>query len=63
MGRAIREFRKASTETKETIINATVAPTQQPAAPNGAPPAQPTSEPAAGAAPEPAPAGQQQQSS
>jgi sec-independent protein translocase protein TatA len=67
MGRAIREFRKASTETRETIINATVAPTQPAANPNGTPPAQPapaqpTTEPAA-AAPEPAPAGQQQQSS
>ena len=26
MGRAIREFRKASSETRETIVNATAAP-------------------------------------
>jgi sec-independent protein translocase protein TatA len=46
LGRAIREFRKASTETRDTIINATSAPVT---------PAE-TSTPAPAAAPAPAPA-------
>jgi TatA/E family protein of Tat protein translocase len=68
MGRAIREFRKASSETRETIINATSGPApgatvppaaQAAAAPNGA-----AAEPAPAATPatpEPAPAGQREE--
>jgi len=46
LGRAIREFRKASTETRDTIVNATSAPVT---------PAD-TAPPAAAATPAPAPA-------
>jgi len=45
MGRAIREFRKASTETRDTIINATSAHTSPPTPPP-APPAAPPPAPA-----------------
>lgn len=63
MGRAIREFRKASTETRDTIINATTTPV---ADTTSTPPAQtspPSPAPAAPAspAPEPAPVGQREE--
>jgi sec-independent protein translocase protein TatA len=45
LGRAIREFRKASTETRDTIVNATSAPVT---------PSEPAT-PAPAAAPAPAP--------
>ncbi len=59
MGRAIREFRKASSETRDTIINATSTPAPTSSAPNGAPP--PAETPVAGAASEPAAAGQREE--
>ena len=60
MGRAIREFRKASSETRETIINATSTPAPGPTAP-GSPPANETPAAAATPAPEPAPVGQREE--
>ncbi len=50
MGRAIREFRKASSETHDTIINATTGSSGQSNAP-----AQPSPPPAAPPPPAPAP--------
>src|SRR5438132_10810112 len=46
LGRAIREFRKASTETRDTIVNATSAPVTPAEAPTPAPAAAPTPAPA-----------------
>jgi sec-independent protein translocase protein TatA len=46
LGRAIREFRKASTETRDTIINATSAPVTPAEASTPAPAAAPTPAPA-----------------
>jgi len=60
MGRAIREFRKASTETRDTIINATATPAPGPTAQSG-PPVSETPAPAATPAPEPAPVGQREE--
>jgi sec-independent protein translocase protein TatA len=57
MGRAIKEFRKASTETRDTIINATATPAPGSSAPNGNTPSE-TPAAAATPVPEPAPAGQ-----
>ena len=68
MGRAIREFRKASSETRDTIINATATPaptsSAQPApastASNGVPQNEAATAPES-PAPEPAPAGQREE--
>lgn len=46
MGRAIREFRKASTETRDTIVNATSAPVTPAETPTPAPAATPAPAPA-----------------
>lgn len=51
MGRAIREFRKASTEVRDSVSGAVGGETH-----SVAPPAQPASPPAAPAQPTPAPA-------
>jgi TatA/E family protein of Tat protein translocase len=47
LGRAIREFRKASTETRDTIVNATSAPVTPAETPTPAPAATPAPAPAA----------------
>jgi len=55
MGRAIREFRKASSETRDAIVNATATPAPTTGAPNGA--ASSDTPAAAAAAPAPAASG------
>jgi sec-independent protein translocase protein TatA len=46
MGKAIREFRKASTEVKDQIVNATAEPAATPPAPTQAAPPPPPAPPA-----------------